>query len=205
MTGTAFDLLAFAGVLAIGQFSPGPDMVLLTQTSLRHGRAAGWWTAAGITTGLTLHASVALFAWQAVSGVLPMARTALHWLAAAYLFWLAWQIWKERNAVALEGRSNAASGKWFRCGLLCNLLNPKVLVFFAALVVPFLGPQRPQWWPAALWGIIVFEGLFLWGLWVAVLQHGKIRAFHKRAAPIINGGFALALALLGVLLLFQRD
>jgi threonine efflux protein len=205
MTGTAFDLLAFAGILAIGQFSPGPDMVLLTQTSLRHGRAAGWWTAAGITTGLTLHATVALFAWQAVSDVLPMARAALHWLGAAYLFWLAWQIWRERNTFAKGVASSGESGKWFRRGLLCNLLNPKVLVFFAALVVPFLGPQRPTWWPAALWGIIVLEGLFLWGLWAAVLQHGKIREFHRRAAPVINGGFAFALALLAVLLLFQRD
>jgi threonine/homoserine/homoserine lactone efflux protein len=205
MTGTALDLLAFAGILAIGQFSPGPDMVLLTQTSLRHGRAAGWWTAAGITTGLTLHATVALFAWQAVSGVPPVARATLHWLAAAYLFWLAWQIWKERHTAAPEGTSNANSRKWFRRGLLCNLLNPKVLVFFAALVVPFLSPHRPGWWPAALWAIIVLEGLFLWGLWVAVLQHAKIREFHHRAAPVINGGFAFALALLGVLLLAQRD
>lgn len=205
MTGSAFDLLAFAGVLAIGQFSPGPDMVLLTQTSLRDGRSAGWWTAAGITTGLTLHATVALFAWQAVSGVLPMARTALHWLAAAYLFWLAWQIWKERKTLAKEGSSDAGSGKWFRRGLFCNLLNPKVLVFFAALVVPFLGTHRPSWWPAALWAIIVLEGLLLWGLWVVVLQHARIREFHRRAAPVINGGFAFLLALLGVLLLLQRD
>lgn len=205
MTGTAIDLLAFAGVLAIGQFSPGPDMVLLTQTSLRHGRAAGWWTAAGITTGLTLHATVALFAWQAVADLLPMARAVLHWLAAAYLFWLAWQIWSERDTIAKDAASTGESGKWFRRGFLCNLLNPKVLVFFAALVVPFLGPERPTWWAAALWGIIVFEGLLLWGLWVAVLQHAKIRDFHRRAAPVINGVFAFALALLGVLLLVQRD
>ena len=51
------DLAAFAGLLALGQFSPGPDMVLLTQTSLSHGRTAGWWTTAGITTGLAFHAT----------------------------------------------------------------------------------------------------------------------------------------------------
>ena len=205
MTGTALDLLAFAGVLAIGQFSPGPDMVLLTQTSLRYGRTAGWWTAAGITTGLTLHATVALFAWQAVADLLPAARAALHWVAAAYLFWLAWQIWKDRKAGAGEEASGSDSGKWFRRGLLCNLLNPKVLVFFAALVVPFLAAHRPAWWSAALWGIIVFEGLLLWGLWVAVLQHARIRELHRRAAPVINGGFAVALVCLGVLLLGQGD
>lgn len=205
MTGTTFDLLAFAGVLAAGQFSPGPDMVLLTQTSLRHGRAAGWWTAAGITTGLTLHACIALFAWQAAAEVLPRASGVLRWLAAAYLCWLAWHIWRERHA-AVKDAGVAGDGRhWFRRGFLCNLLNPKVLVFFAALVAPFLGTGRPPWWSAALWCIIVIEGLLLWGLWVAILQHQRVRDFHHRAAPVINGGFAVALVLLGILLLLQRD
>lgn len=201
MTGTAYDLFAFAGVLAIGQFSPGPDMVLLTQTSLRHGRAAGWWTAAGITTGLTLHATLALFAWQAVADILPTAGLALRWVAAAYLLWLAWQVWKDRKQSASDSVSDTGGRKWYRRGLLCNLLNPKVLIFFAALVLPFLGADRPVWWPAALWAVIVFEGLLLWGLWVAVLQHAGIREFHRRSAPIINGAFALGLALLGLMLL----
>ena len=54
------DLLLFAGILALGQFSPGPDMLLLTQTSLAHGRRAGWLATLGITTGLLVHATVAI-------------------------------------------------------------------------------------------------------------------------------------------------
>ena len=200
MNAAAVDLLTFAGVLAVGQFSPGPDMVLLTQTSLRHGRSAGWWTAAGITTGLTLHATLALFAWKTLAWMLPAVRPFFLWLAAAYLLWLAWQIWRDRHAIARDAPATGEGGRWFRRGLLCNLLNPKVLVFFAALVAPFLVGDRPVWWSAALWGIIVLEGLLLWGLWVAVLQHQTVRDIHRRAAPVINGGFALALALLAILL-----
>ena len=55
------ELLAFAGVMAVGQFSPGPDMLLLTRTSLAQGRAAGWWTTVGITVGLCVHAAIAIF------------------------------------------------------------------------------------------------------------------------------------------------
>ena len=52
--------LAFAGVMALGQFSPGPDILLLTRTALVHGRKAGCWTAVGIACGLACHAAVAV-------------------------------------------------------------------------------------------------------------------------------------------------
>lgn len=202
MTGTPFDLLAFAAVLAIGQFSPGPDMVMLTQISLRHGRAAGWWATLGITTGLTVHATLVLFAWQSTQHFPEWARIGLSWLAATYLGWLAWGIWKDRLRVhETQGLPSSAARHFYWRGLLCNLLNPKALVFFAALVAPFLAPPRPPWWTFALWATLVSEGLLLWGLWVAVLQRPKARAIYDRAAPWINGGFAIALALLAVALL----
>lgn len=200
------ELLAFAGVLAVGQFSPGPDMVLLTQTSLRHGRVAGWWTTLGITTGLTVHASLALFGWQGLSRWLPAWKPVLAGVAGLYLLWLAWNLWKERKGGASGGEESAtarAGKSYFLRGLWCNLLNPKAMVFFAALVAPFLGGDRPAWWIWAMWATIVTEGLLLWGLWVALLQHASIRRWHARATSAINSIFALALAVLGFLLLME--
>ena len=194
------DLLAFAAVLAVGQFSPGPDMVLLTQISLRHGRAAGWWATLGITTGLTVHGTVVLFAWELTHGLPEAARAGLAGLAAAYLGWLAWRIWKDRHHGDGPDPTPIEARRWYWRGLLCNLLNPKALVFFAALVAPFLGPHRPGWWPFALWSILVFEGLLLWGLWVRALQYPKARRAYLRAAPFINGGFAILLAALACVL-----
>ncbi len=51
------ELLAFAGVMALGQFSPGPDMILLTRTALRSGARAGVEMALGIACGLAVHAT----------------------------------------------------------------------------------------------------------------------------------------------------
>ncbi|MDB4301874.1 LysE family transporter, partial [Akkermansiaceae bacterium] len=54
------ELWAFALVMAIGQFSPGPDMLLLTRTALAEGLRAGWLMVAGIVTGLAFHATLAI-------------------------------------------------------------------------------------------------------------------------------------------------
>lgn len=189
------ELLAFAGVLALGQFSPGPDLILLTQTALRHGRTAGWWATAGITTGLTLHATLALTGlhWLAARGGLPW--QILQTAAALYLLWLAVGLWRAGAPGDASASAGEGQGFYFK-GLCCNLLNPKVLLFFGAIVTPFLLPPRPAWWPFALGALIVVEGLLLWGLWVALLQHGRIRAGYARAATWINKLFALLMAAL---------
>lgn len=198
------ELLSFAGVLAVGQFSPGPDMVLLTQTSLRHGKIAGWWTTLGITTGLMVHAAIAL-AGFAVIGHWPAGMQAgMRVAAAGYLVWLARGIWRDAaensDPVGESGMGRIPAGRFFRRGLLCNLTNPKALVFFVALVAPFSGPSRPDWWPLALWLVLVIEGVVLWGAWVAVLQQPAIRRFYHRASLAINRVFALLmLVLAGVL------
>lgn len=200
------DLLAFAGVLALGQFSPGPDMVLLTQTSLRHGKVAGWWTTLGITTGLMVHAALALGGLVATGSWPPPLQAGVRCVAAVYLLWLARAILRDATTAAADPASGPPAipaARFFRRGLLCNLTNPKVLVFFAALTAPFLGANRPSWWPLALWLVLVAEGLVLWGLWVAVLQHPRVRALHARSCGIINRAFALMMLVLAVVLFVE--
>ncbi len=54
------ELAVLMGVLALGQSSPGPDLLLVTRTAVARGRAAGWWTALGISTGLCVYAALAM-------------------------------------------------------------------------------------------------------------------------------------------------
>ena len=88
----------------------------------------------------------------------------------------------------------------FRRGLLCNLLNPKAALFFAGIVTPFLTGERPAWWPAALWSIIVGQGLVLWGLYVLFLQFPPFQKGYLRSERWIDGAFGLGLVTLAVLL-----
>lgn len=200
------ELLAFAGVMALGQFSPGPDMLLLTRTALAEGAGKGVRMALGIATGLTLHATLA------ISGTALLFRSGawlgetMRWLAAAYLLWLASGLLRAcvehfRSGPREEKPVTAARRSAYLRGLLCNLLNPKVLVFFAAATAPFLAGERPTWWAPAIWGIVVVQGCTLWSLWALLLQWRPIRAGYRKAGPWIDGLFGTALAVLAVILL----
>ena len=156
----AVDLLAFAGVMALGQFSPGPDMILLTRTALRIGPRAGVEMAFGIACGLAVHTTLAVAGLALVLERFPLLWGTLRWAAVGYLLWLAYRIFMEvfvawySGGIRVENDASSAGRPWFR-GFLCNLLNPKAAIFLAAVCAPFLKGERPEWWPFAIWGIVV--------------------------------------------------
>jgi threonine/homoserine/homoserine lactone efflux protein len=86
-------------------------------------------------------------------------------------------------------------------GLLCNLFNPKVALFLAAVCAPFLAGNHPGWWPYAIWGVIVGLGVGLWSLWVVLLQWQPLRVRYERAGGWIDGIFGVALLALAVRLM----
>lgn len=202
----AGELAVFAGVMVLGQFSPGPDMILLTRTALRDGVGVGLKMAAGIATGLTVHATLALAGLAVAFENLPSLKRSLQWVAAVYLLWIAWRIAKEHFVAMYSGAKPADTpaaptrSPYLR-GLLCNLFNPKAALFLAAVCAPFLAGNHPTWWPFALWSLIVGLGLGLWSLWVAALQWRPLRSGYQRVSTWIDLGFALVLAGLSVRLM----
>jgi threonine efflux protein len=202
MTGTA-DLLVFSGIMALAQFSPGPDMILLTRTALASGARAGVQMALGIACGLALHTAAAVGGLALVIERFPALWHSLRWVGAAYLVWLAWKIFQEilatkDSSATQEEMAAPPSRKPFVRGLLCNLLNPKVVLVLAAVCAPFLKGSRPDWWPLALWGIVVGQGCLLWSLWARLLQWRSLRERYQRAQRLIDGAFALALVTLAI-------
>jgi threonine efflux protein len=201
------ELAVFAGVIALGQFSPGPDMLLLTRMALAHGGRAGAWTAAGIASGLVLHAAVAMSgASLLLAGASPLAL-GLRLAAALYLGWIALQLLRAAcRPVAMQevpSLAGAAGDAWFfwRRGFFCNVFNPKVALFFAAIAAPFLSPGHPRWWPLALGGVIVLEGLTLWIAWAWALQWRPFKRGYRCASRWIDAVFGVALLALAVRLL----
>ena len=200
----ALELAAFAGLMALGQFSPGPDMILLTRTALAEGAKAGAIMALGIATGLTVHATLAVAGLAVVFEKSPPLRRAIAWLAAAYLLWLAWHLARAalRPApVPDETAARAAAKSPFLRGLICNLLNPKAVLFLAAVCAPFLSGPHPPWWPFAIAAVVIVQGGALWALWARLLQWPPLRSRYRRSARWIDGAFGLALAGLAVRLL----
>ncbi len=199
------DLLAFAGVIALGQFSPGPDMLLITRTALAQGRSAGWWTTAGITTGLCVHATVAVFGMAYLMAQGGWVTGVLRWVAVGYLAYLGFRLLPTAFVVMRQGRPHGEGGSEkgrsaYVRGLLCNILNPKVAIIFAAVVTEFVTGDRPVWWAPVLWIIIVGQGFFLWWLYVWLLQFPLFRNGYQRAGPWFDSAFGAGLLTLAVLL-----
>lgn len=203
--------LMFVGVMALGQFSPGPDMVLLTRTALASGSRAGCASALGVTCGLGVHALVA------VRGVALVLASGGWWmsvgmgLAALYLLYLAAVLIRAglhdgHASVTLENRGRVLAGGFWNCwkrGLLCNLLNPKVAVFLAGVTAPFLlVSPAPENWPFILWLTIVLEGFFLWCCWAVALQWAPIKMRYLKAAHWFDLAFGLSLLGLAMLLIY---
>jgi threonine efflux protein len=201
----ASELAQFALVMALGQFSPGPDMILLTRTALAEGAKAGAIMALGIATGLVIHTSIAVAGMAAAFERSPLLRKCVAWLAAAYLLWLAWGLLRSAltaPATSAGALAPAAPGNPYLKGLVCNLLNPKAVFFLAAVCAPFMRGGHPSWWPFAIIGVVVVQGGALWALWARLLQWTPLRSRYERSARWIDGTFGIALAALAVKLLF---
>lgn len=126
-------LLAVAVLMAV----PGTDMALLVATALAGGRRAAVWTAAGIATAVSLYAGLAAAGLAAVLAAAPGALVALRVLGAVYLAVLAWTTWRSRAPAGHPAAVPAPAA--FRRGLLVNLSNPKMVLFFTAFFPQFLG------------------------------------------------------------------
>ncbi len=190
----------FVLIMALGQFSPGPDMVLLTRSALSHGRSAGWAVAGGVATGLMLHSALAVAGLATLFQGNAQLRGVLSAIAAGYLLWLGWQLLvSARKGAELHlsgGEAGSTPVSLFQCwrrGFLCNVLNPKVAIFLASVVTPFLSGSQEAAWPWLLWVTIWLEGFLLWGIWASVLQIRGVRGLYRRMASWIDASFGIAL------------
>jgi RhtB (resistance to homoserine/threonine) family protein len=180
-------VLAFALVAALMTISPGADTFLVVRNTLRGGRADGWLTVTGICSGVFVHA---LLSALGVSALLAHSATAFMMLkvaGAAYLAWLGIQSLRSAArgapsaAPAAADASRVPSVRSFREGFLTNLLNPKVIVFYLALLPQFLSPGDAVLPRSMLYAAIHFaEGI----LWLGFVAWGvdRSRGFFLRPA-----------------------
>ena len=193
--------------MALAQFSPGPDMILLTRTALAEGAKRGAIMASGIATGLAVHTTLAVGGLALAIERMPALRKVVAWAAAGYLLWLAYRIAMEHFVAWYSGakreETEARTGDPFIRGLLCNLLNPKVMVVLAAICAPFLQGPHPGWWPFALWAVVVVQGGILWSMWACLLQWTPLRTRYEKSSKWIDLTFALALTALAARMIFS--
>ena len=202
-------LFAFtlAGLVLI--VTPGPDMALFLGQTLTAGRARGFAAMFGVITGTVLHSVIAAFGLSALLAASAVAFTALKIAGVAYLIWLAVGALRHGSALTLRNEAPARRplGQVYLMGLGCNLLNPKVIVFFVTFLPQFVSASDPH-----AGAKLLFLGLYFVALSVPIcallilLAERFAAAIRRspRATRTIDWLFAGLMGTFAVRLLFWR-
>ena len=122
--------------------APGPDMTYVAARSLGQGRRAGMISALGIAVGCCVHILAASAGVAVVLRAWPHAYSSVRVIGAAYLLYLGVGLWRNAGAGELTSVADAGDGAIFRQGVITNVLNPKVGMFFLAFLPQFVEPGR---------------------------------------------------------------
>ncbi|HXV56415.1 MAG TPA: LysE family translocator [Gaiellaceae bacterium] len=198
------ELLAFLGVSALVIVTPGPDTALTIKNTLAGGRRAGVLTALGVSTGQAVWTAAASAGLAALLVASEPAFVALKLAGAAYLVFLGGQA----LLAALRGagthdpagparRLAPASG--YRQGVVSNLGNPKMAVFFTSLLPQLVPADGPSFAAMLALGLVFCTMTFVWLAAYAEALHraGDVlrRAGVRRALDAVTGTVLVALGL----------
>ncbi len=199
------DLWLFMVTVFVLNATPGVDMMLTASRTLQHGVRAGLATAAGISAGCVVHTLATAFGLAALLAASAAAFTALKVIGAAYLIWIAFGMLRsalrdnvppDASAPAASARS-ASPGAWalFRQGLLTNVLNPKIALFFLALLPQFIDAQANEKTAAFLFlgAVMVIQGTVFLAVFVALIAHLRLLRTDPRLRRGMNGAGGLVL------------
>ncbi|MEY4749346.1 MAG: hypothetical protein RIQ60_1560 [Pseudomonadota bacterium] len=212
------DLALFSLTVLVLNATPGVDLIFTLTRALQHGVRGGLAAAAGINAGCVVHAIAAAFGLAALLATSAAAFTALKLMGAVYLAWLAFGMLRS----ALDTRAQADAGTpsqhpgtaattgaapsrgepaapvdlsvVFSQGLLTNVLNPKVAIFFLALLPQFIGADAPDKTTAFLalgaWFVLQSSAFLV----AVVLLVAPLR--HWQPSPLLRRGLGVSSALL---------
>ncbi|MCL6218047.1 LysE family translocator [Zunongwangia pacifica] len=199
-------LLPFLTATILLTLTPGPDIIYVLVQGMANGKKHAIVTALGLVSGVVVHTTLVAFG---VSAVIKQSETIfviIKCLGAAYLFYLAYNVFKSDPDIAFsaEGIKQKSLFGLYRQGFIMNVLNPKVTIFFLALFPGFLwdpeGNTVLQFYILGL--IFMFQALLIFSL-VAILA-GNISKYlqkHRKSGVVLKWIQIFAFIGIGVFIL----
>ena len=181
--------------------APGPDNMYLLAKSLASGAKSGVALSGGLASGIVFHTGLVMLGAAALIKASPFAFMTLKFVGAGYLLYLAWQAFHEQGDLELGQNSDTlAYGALYRRGVLMNILNPKVLLFFLAFLPQFVDTGSEQLaLQIALLGAVFALQAFVIFAFIAICA-GRVRAFISktrnlnRILGVVQGVVLVAIA-----------
>jgi threonine/homoserine/homoserine lactone efflux protein len=197
--------LLFLGAALLLAIAPGPDNLFVLVLSASQGRKAGLLVVLGLCTGLVVHTAAVTLGLAAVFAASAIAFTVLKLVGAVYLTYLAWQAWRAPVAATAGGRPPAAPAHHlYGRGVVMNLTNPKVVLFFLAFLPQFVRPQVGRVALQLAWfgllfivaTLIVFGAIAVFAGYLGerLRSSARVQRFLNRASAVVFAGLALRLA-----------
>lgn len=192
--------IGFALSALLIELTPGPNMGFLALVSASRGRRPGWAVTAGIALGLLGSGLLAALGVAKAVQVYPALFDALKYAGALYLVWLAVEQWREADdpwRLDAGANNERTLRRYFRHGLVVNLLNPKAMLFYVTILPQFIAPGAD----------VRSSALGLTGLYVGiattvhaliVLLGGTLHGGLSRGRTRLVATRAMAVSLVGV-------
>lgn len=172
--------VAFFSVSILLALTPGPDNVFVLLQSAMRGRMAGMLVVFGLCTGLLVHTSAVALGLAALFAASALAFTVLKFVGAAYLAYLAWHAFRAPAGIASGERPESMSRRqMYMRGIIMNVTNPKVAIFFLAFLPQFATPEN---------GSLVLQILWLGGVFIiaTLLVFGAIAYFSGAFGAVLQ-------------------
>ena len=186
MLGTQhYSLFLLSGILL--NLTPGQDTLYIVGRSIAQGRRAGLLSVLGISSGAVLHTLAAALGLSAILATSASTFTTVKLLGNAYLVYLGVRMWLDCSA-SLRGTCRVCAGRFwgiYRAGVLTNLLNPKVALFYLAFLPQFVDPLAHSKLVAFLFlGASFLTTGTIWCVFLALAASGMSSCL--RASPLVS-------------------
>ncbi|MGW7054100.1 LysE family translocator [Streptomyces sp. NPDC054887] len=186
--------------------TPGTGALYTMAAGLSRGARASALAAAASTLGVVPHMVAAITGLAALLHTSATAFQILKYLGVAYLLYMAWSTLRDKGALTAEQETgNPSAVKVLTSGVLMNLLNPKLTVFFFAFLPQFVSPGEPRV-PlrmaelSAVFMLLTFVVFALYGVFAAAMRRHVLS--RPRVLTVMRRVFAGAFAALGARLAF---
>lgn len=132
-------LFSFLGASILLTISPGPDNIYVLVQGITHGKKAGIILTSGLVSGIFVHTSLVALGVSVIIQNSPILFHTIQYLGAGYLLYLAYKVYKSKASLSIgRDEKQRTYGQLFKRGFLMNVLNPKVSLFFLALLPGFI-------------------------------------------------------------------
>mgnify|MGYP003630272493 CR=1 FL=1 len=192
------EIIAVSTIAIFMAILPGADFIMVTRTSIYNGRLAGLYMSLGMCLSVCIHASYSIAGLAVVIANSSWLFSAIKYLGAAYLIYIAWQLLTTRELLNKD-QSNPTTQMSplmaLRLGFTCNILNPKTSIFFLSIFTQVVSVDTPLIMQVS-YGLIIMLAHFIWYSGVALLlSHPNILPHFNRQKQKIDkvAGFVLML------------